>query len=528
MCTGTRIFTCHTDVMTDVVDQAASKQPDQVAIIDLGSNTCKLVLMTYHQDYSYKQADELRQVVRLAEGMGDANILRADAFERGISTLKNYRTYCRAAGVTQIIATATSAVRDAKNGDSFLAAARERADIDPVILSGEEEAFYGVLAVANSLAVEDAFIVDIGGGSAQLSEMQGRTFTQGQSWPIGALRMTEQFLSSDPVKKKELKALEKHVRKQLETTPEHFADAKTLVGMGGTIRNLAKVQQKYDNYSLDLKHNYFFKKSDLEDVTEVLIKASIAERRDLSGLNSDRADIILAGAIVIREIMAKSSAEGLLISGQGVREGLFYSRFVSRDGHLLTNVREFSIVNLMRRYYDNDAHNYHVRLLALQLFDELTSVHGYGTFERDLLAAAALIHDIGMAVNYYDHHKHGFYLAMGTPIPGFNHREQVIIGLLVRYHRKGTPDDEGYGGLLEDGDMARVERLAALLRLAEHLERSKAQRVRGVRCHVSDNYVQIEVLAEDDVSIELHEARARAELFEHAYDARVDIVEGYA
>jgi exopolyphosphatase/guanosine-5'-triphosphate,3'-diphosphate pyrophosphatase len=515
--------------MTDVIDDAPNTtHPEQVAILDLGSNTCKLVLMAYQPDYSYKQVDELRQVVRLAEGMGDANILRADAFERGIITLKNYRTYCRAAGVTQIIATATSAVRDAKNGESFLAAARERADIDPVILSGEEEAFYGVLAVANSLAVDDAFIVDIGGGSAQLSEMQHRTFSQGQSWPIGALRMTEQFLTSDPVKKKELKALEKHVRKQLETTPEHFADAKTLVGMGGTIRNLAKMQQKHDDYPLDLKHNYLLKRSDLEDITEVLAKASVSERRDISGLNSDRADIILAGAVVIREIMAKSSAEGLLISGQGVREGLFYSRFVTQDGHLLANVREFSIVNLMRRYYENDPHNYHVRLLALQLFDELADLHGYSDFERDLLAAAALIHDIGMAVHYYDHHKHGFYLTMGAPIPGFNHREHVIIGLLVRYHRKGTPDAEGYGGLLEDGDMDRVARLAALLRLAEHLERSKAQRVRGVRCHVSDNYVQIEVIADGDVSIELHEARARAELFEQAYNARVDIVEGYA
>lgn len=514
--------------MTDVADAPHTTRPEQVAIIDLGSNTCKLVLMAYYSDYSYKQVDELRQVVRLAEGMGDANILRADAFERGINTLKNYRTYCQASGVTQIIATATSAVRDAKNGESFLAAARDRADIDPVILSGEEEAYYGVLAVANGLAVDDAFIVDIGGGSAQLSEMRGRKFEQGQSWPIGALRMTEQFFHNDPVKKKEFKALEKHVRKQLETIPEHFADAKMLVGMGGTIRNLAKMQQKYDDYPLDLKHNYFFKKEHIENVTEVLAKASVSERADISGLNSDRADIILAGAVVIREIIAKSDADGLLISGQGVREGLFYSRFVSDEDHLLKDVREFSIVNLMRRYYDNAPHNYHVRLLSLQLFDELADLHGYGDFERDLLASAALIHDIGMAVHYYDHHKHGFYLTMGAPIPGFNHREQVIIGLLVRYHRKGTPDDEGYGGLLEDGDMDRVERLAALLRLAEHLERSKAQRVRGVRCHVSDDYVQIEVIADGDVSIELHEARARAELFEDAYNARVDIVEGYA
>ncbi len=506
-------------------DQMVTVHPeDHVAIIDLGSNTCKLILMAYQPDYSYRQVDELRQVVRLAEGMGSANILRADAFERGINVLKNYRMYCQAAGVSDIIATATSAVRDSKNGDSFLAAAKEQAGISPVILSGEKEAYYGVLAVANSLNIADGFIVDIGGGSAQLSEMKARNFVQGQSWPLGALRLTEQFFSNDPPKKKELKALEKHIKTQLETIPENFAAADTLVGMGGTIRNLAKIQQKRENYSLDLKHNYMFKEAHLANIVDMLAEATTAERKDISGLNSDRADIILAGAVVARELLARSAANAITISGQGVREGLFYSRFVESDTHVLDEVRHFSVVNLMRRYYNNVPHNEHVCKLALALFDGLESLHGYGANERELLAAAARLHDIGMAVSYYDHHKHGFYLTMGAALPGYSHREQIIIGLLVRYHRKGSPDDEGYGDLLEDGDMTRVSKLAALLRLAEYLERSKAQRVKDLRCHISEDYVQLEVLAEDDISIELHEARNRAGLFEDAYDVRVDIM----
>ncbi|MEM7737416.1 MAG: Ppx/GppA phosphatase family protein [Deinococcota bacterium] len=509
-------------------DEPVVVRPEErVAIIDLGSNTCKLILMAYQTDYSYRQVDELRQVVRLAEGMGSANILRADAFERGINVLKNYHTYCQAAGISDIIATATSAVRDAKNGASFLAAAKEQAGLSPVILSGEEEAYYGVLAVANSLNVDNGFILDIGGGSAQLSEVKARNFVQGQSWPLGALRLTEQFFNhanNDPPKKKEIKALEKHIKTQLETIPENFATAETLVGMGGTIRNLAKIQQKRDDYCLDLKHSYKFQEAHLADIVDMLVEASTADRKNISGLSGDRADIILAGAIVAREMLARSAAKAITISGQGVREGLFYSRFVEGDTHLLENMRQFSVVNLMRRYYNNVPHNEHVCKLALALFDGLTSLHGYGESERELLAAAALLHDIGMAVSYYDHHKHGFYLTMGTALPGYSHREQVVIGLLVRYHRKGTPNDEGYGGLLEADDMLRIHKLAALLRLAEYLERSKAQRVKDVRCHVSDDYVQLEVLAEDDIGIELHEARNRAGLFASAYDVRVDII----
>lgn len=499
----------------------------RVAVIDMGSNTSKLILMAYEPGRRFKLIDELRQVVRLGQGMGEDNIIRADAFERGIEALLTFRAYCDAVGVEEICATATSAVRSAVNGESFLRVAREQAGLELEVLSGEEEAHYGAIGVANALDIEDALVLDIGGGSAQLSRLQQRVFVEGTSWPIGAVRMTDRFLTSDPPKKKEIKALTAHIHECLADTPEGTSQGQALVGLGGTIRNLAKIQKRKENYPVDLLNGYLLGRDALESIVEALLSRSVAERRKISGLKADRADIIAAGAVVVLEVVKHIGASGLLISGQGLREGVFYRQFLDASPPLIEPLREFSVQNVARGYYDHPAHNEHVRKLSLELFDQLREVHGYGPFERDVLSAAAILHDIGMAISYYDHHKHGFYLLMGASLPGFDHREQALIALLIRYHRKGSPNDQGLADVLLEGDMTRVEGLAGMLRLAEYLERSKAQRVAGVRCHAAPGYVQVEALVQGDARVEVQEASARSDLLASALSAQVDVVIGH-
>lgn len=496
----------------------------RLAVIDLGSNTARLVLLGYEPGRRYGLLDELRQVVRLSEGMTEATggLIRSDAFERGVQAMATFRAFCDAAGTDDLCATATSAVRDAANGAAFLAAVKERTGLELRILSGEEEARYGALAVINSSILGDGFVLDIGGGSAQLSRVGGRQVEAAHSWPLGAVRTSERFFS-DPPKKKEVKALVKHVRQSLGDGPAGFGDGAPLYGLGGTIRNLAKVQLAREGYPLELLHGYVFKEEALAGITELLLEKPAAERSQLPGLNADRADIIAAGAVVALEILRRSGAGSLVVSSQGLREGLFYPYLIPEAPHLIEDVRAFSVSNLERHYYDHPAHNAHVAKLALSLFDQLAELHGYGDAERELLGAAARLHDIGMAVNYFDHHKHGFYLVMSGALPGFTHREQVLIALLVRYHRKGTPDTQGLEGVLAEGDRTRVEKLGALLRLAEYLERSKAQRVTGLRCHIGDAYVQVQLLGKD-TEVERREAEGRKGLFEAAYGVTLELM----
>jgi exopolyphosphatase / guanosine-5'-triphosphate,3'-diphosphate pyrophosphatase len=502
----------------------------RMAVIDVGSNTAKLVDYAYEPGVAFRRVDELRANVRLAEGMGPDGVLRAEPFERGVAALRTFASYCRAVEVDDVVATATSAVRGASNGGAFVAAVRERAGIELRVLEGTSEARVAALAVANATTVADATVVDLGGGSMQLSALRSRRFVAGASWPLGAVRTTETFLRGDPPKAKGVRALARATRAAVASWFERATDEAggELVGLGGTLRNLADVDQQRRGYPLDLLHGYRLSAGALHALADDLVRMKAAQRSELPGLNRDRADIIAAGAVVWSEVVRSSRVDEVLVSGQGLRDGLFYPRLVPDGEHLLSDVRAFSVRNLMRQHLVEGPHDEHVQALAWQLFDQTAPLHGFGAWERDLLGAAALLHDVGMAVDAYRHDHHGKTLVLGRALPGFEHREQALIALLVRFHRKGQVGDEGLGSVLASDDLTRVRVLAGILRVAEHLDRGKAQRVRGVEVHLGADLVQIVALGGGDARLEIEMARERSDLLANALGAAVEVLAGVA
>lgn len=495
----------------------------RIAIVDLGSNTAKLVALAYQPGHSWRQLDELRAVVRLSQGMGAGGPIQPKPFARGLAALRSFHSYAEAAGVDHLVATTTSAVRDASNGAEFVAAA---ADIGVALrtLAGEEEASVAALAVANGLNVQDAVTMDLGGGSFQLSQLRARRWCRGGSWPLGAVRATERFLSGDPPKGKGLKALAAAAREAADGWLAAGEQQGPFVGVGGTIRNLANVHQQRLGYPLDLLHGYRLPVADLRELATELSRLSAAQRAELPGLNRDRADIIAAGAVVIAEVVRAAGASEVLISGQGLREGLFYPYLLpAHEDALLDDVRGFSVLNLMRQYYDEPAHNEHVRALALSLFDQTQRFHGLAAAERELLGHAAMLHDIGLAVDYYRHEHHGKMLVLSRPLPGFDHAEQVMLALLVRYHRKGTPSLEGYAGIMPADALASLRTLSGLLRLAEYLDRGKAQRVSSVELVDEGGDLLLLARSAGEAIVEVEAASLRRDLLEQALGRKLKL-----
>ncbi len=496
----------------------------RIAIVDVGSNTAKLIALEYRAGHSWRQLDELRSVVRLSSGLDDGGVLRPRPYARGLAALRTFASYAAAVGVDHLVATATSAVRDARNGPEFVAAVR-RMGIDLRVLDGIEEARIGALAVVNGLDVRDAVSLDLGGGSFQLAEIADRRWRRGGSWPLGAVRAQERFLRGDPPKAKSVRALRAAARAAVEAFAAGAAPPATFVGLGGTVRNLANVHQKRVGYPLDLLHGYRLPADDLRAMADELVALDAARRAEVPGLNRDRLDIIAAGAAVVAEVVATLGVDALRVSGQGLREGLFYPFLLpASPEHLLDDVRGFSVLNLMRQYHDDPAHNGHVRALALALFDGLRPWHPFGDDERELLGHAGWIHDIGMAVDYYRHEHHGLALTLGRALPGFSHREQVLLALLVRYHRKGSPGADGFGALLEPGDDDRLRLLAGVLRLAEYLERGKAQRVTGVEVRAEGDAIVVWARSEGDIHVEVEAANLRRDLLSQALGRPIRVV----
>ena len=490
--------------------------------MDLGSNTARLVVYAYHPALWYRLEDEIREPVRLGEGLGWRGELSPAAMDRAAAALKLFADYRTATRLDHLEVIATSALRDASNRKAFFARVGSL-DLPIQIVGGDQEARLSVTAVANGFTMGDAWVMDLGGGSAQISRMEARVSAEGEAYPLGAVRLTEAFLRSDPPRPAEVASLERRVEKELGRVAKAIrSSGLPLVVLGGTIRNLARAVQERRGYSMPLLHGYVLKRDDLEELVDDLLGMSAKKRARVRGINQDRADVILAGALVYRWLLRSSRLDHLLVSGYGVREGRFFQAFLPSP-HRLQDPRGFGVANLRHQYRQQTPHVEKVRHLAGQLFERLASLHDLGRAEADILDAAAALHDIGMAVGYHRHHKHGAYLLESTPLAGFSHREQALITLLVRYHRKGTPKTAAHRDVLQRGDGRLLKQLAICLRLAEQLERARAGRVLEVRPAIGKRVVRLGLVATEEPHLELTESRKHADLFRKAFDRRLRV-----
>ena len=268
-------------------------------------------------------------------------------------------------------------------------------------------------------------------------------------------------------------------------------------------------------------HAYYLPRAGVEELLEEVLSLPLEARRELPGLQEDRARTLPATLVFLEALLDRAEVPGLWVSGVGIREGVLFTRLLPPP-HLLPDPRAFAVENLFLRYPFSEAHRDRVKALARSLFRGLAPLHGYGGAEERLLLEAAHLHDIGMHIGYHEHHKHGAYLVLSGPLFGFSHREQVLLARLVRYHRRGKPEAKGYRPLLAKGDAERLKRLAVLLRLAEMLERTRTGRVRGVRVDLGER-VRPFLEADGDPWVERLEAEKQAGLFLEAFGVGLEV-----
>src|SRR5215210_2585719 len=496
----------------------------RLAVIDCGSNSFRLVVFTY-TDTWWKRTDEIHEAVRVGEGLEASGALADEPMERALETLELYAHFCRATRVSEVRPVATSAIRDAANQGAFLHAARERTGLDVRVLSREDEARYGYLAAVNSTTLADGVALDLGGGSLQLTRVEGRLAADACSWPLGAVRMTERFLPGERAKPKQVKALRAHVAEQLAEAPWLVRGGR-LVGVGGTVRNLAsaaEIAAELPSYGVQ---GFAITRGALDDLVDRLTELPAAERSSVPGIKAARADLILAGALVVQCVMEAGGLDAIEVTEAGLREGVFYETLLEgRDPPLVEDVRRASVLNLASAYGADFAHVDHVARLALELWDALghAGLHTRDPLERDLLWSAAMLHDIGTHVDYDDHHKHSRYLILSAGLPGFTPRETGLIGQLARYHRKGSPGLGEFSAVAREGDAKLLARCSAVLRLAEQLERPRDQTVEGLTVEVGDAEVALRLHHTEDVTVARWAAERQRDLFKQALGRELQI-----
>jgi exopolyphosphatase/guanosine-5'-triphosphate,3'-diphosphate pyrophosphatase len=499
----------------------------RIAVADLGSNSWRLVIYGYEPGTPWwSLVDEIREAVRIGAGMGSGNELQPDRVDRARHTAAVFDSFCRSMGIEQIETVATSAIREARNGDELLRAIRADTGLEPRVISSEEEARYGYLAIVNSTTIEEGFGLDIGGGSIQTLRMEDRLLADSDSLRLGSVRVSEEFL---PAKKKAparaMKALRKKVLADLEQL-EWWRGGGRIVGLGGTIRNLAAAAMKRaDLPPLDVQ-GFQLERDVLEELIELLASLSADKRAEVPGIKPDRGDVILGGALVLATALDAGGFDGVEVTEAGLREGIFFERLCG-EGKLFEDVRRESVENLAHRFNSDREHVARVAALSLAVFDGLgeAGLHEFGAEERELLWAGCQLHDIGTAIDYDDHHRHSHYLVLNAGLPGFSPRELVLIGLIARYHRKGDPDASELGDLARKRDDDRLRLLSGIIRLAEQFERSRDGAIREVSVAARDGSVTLATASDParDPSVPIWAARRNADLLAEALGRRIEI-----
>jgi exopolyphosphatase / guanosine-5'-triphosphate,3'-diphosphate pyrophosphatase len=505
----------------------------RIAAIDLGTNSFHAVIVDIFPDGTFAIVDALKEMVTLGRN-GLGKNLPAEAMERGIQALHKIKTLCDSYKVERILAYATSAIREASNGGSFIQRAIDEVRIKILAIPGSTEGELIAYAVQHAISLngQRALIMDIGGGSTEFIICDSLKHFYIESLKMGVSRMTADHVNSDPISKNDIKKLEKFYTQSLENVKKAVKSFKPeiLIGSSGTMQNIAAMiaAEKKLNTSVTL-NEFEYSAEDFSAFYQKFIRLDRADRLNVSGLDNKRVDFIVAGLVLVSVVMKMFGFKTVKTSTQAMREGIIlrYIKTEIKDLQMLErypNPRERSIYELLRKCRWHEQHSRQVTRLALILFDELRSWHKLTDHDRELLEYASLTHDIGYHISHQKHHKHALYLILNADLKGFSQDEIEIIAHVARYHRRSVPKAEHK--LFEELSREkknRVRALAGLLRVADGLDRSHYQNVQELKTEVSGSKVVLHVLTQGDAELEIWGAMRKRELFERLMKRALEI-----
>ena len=438
------------------------------AVIDVGSNSARMIVFRSRPGEHLDVLEDARSPLRLGLELRGDDHLGDEAIDRTLDVLRDFRAIADAADVGRVLAVATSAVREADDGDVLVERSRELG-IPLEVIDGIVEARIGFRGAVHDLPITDGAVVDIGGGSMELTTFGDRRIERSWTFPLGSLRVSDRFLIADPPEEAELKALRKAVRASLEDAGlSPLDEGEALVGIGGTVRNLAKMDLRRSDHPLALLHGYELARTHLTEIVDDLASRSMKRRARLRGLNPDRSDSILGGAVVLLATAKQLGADRIVVSSRGLREGLALGD-PAAPIPTPEQVRTISVATLAARFATWDPEAAERRSsLAGQLFGALDPKAPSEL--KELLEYAAFLLDVGKAIDYYERYEHTAMIVTTADLAGFPHRSLGVLSAILRY-AGGERSLGPYARLVATDERPALRRAAVALELAEELHR---------------------------------------------------------
>lgn len=474
--------------------------------------------------------DELKESVRLGQDMERDGFLKPQRVAETIKTLKMFKKLADASGVTRIIAVATEAVRRAKNQRSFLDEIQASCGIKIKVLSAEEEATLVYRGVINTMDVPKGIILEIGGGSTKIVYYNRRNMLNYATLPFGAVTLTDLFGGDGLSPEAQVAKMEEFFRDQLKNV-SWLSDVDPdvqMIGVGGSFRNLFKISKMVHKYPLDTVHNYNMLTEDFLPVYDMIKVLDLDKKKKIKGLSAERADILPAALAIIKTFINYMNLDNFTISGAGLREGIMFNQALpSTLEKPVSDVMNYSLTTLVKYYDCDEKHVENVVNLSIQLFKQLRVLHKFPRQYLKVLKVAAMLHDCGMRIKYYNHQRHSCYMILNSTIYGVTHREIVLAAFTACCHKKediNLYDWNRYRDILNEDDVEIVKRLGVMLRIAESLDRSMSGCIKGINCDILGDSVIMKTEVEGDASLEIRDAMTAGLEFKKAFRKNLEIL----
>jgi exopolyphosphatase/guanosine-5'-triphosphate,3'-diphosphate pyrophosphatase len=504
----------------------------RVAALDLGSNSFHLLVADVHPDGHISPVTQEKEMLRLGDAVSAHGRIGPLLADRAIDTVRRLAGVAAGAGAVEVLAKATSAIRSAADGSDLVDRIERETGVHVEVIDGLEEARLIFEAVRAAIVIDPApaLCLDLGGGSLEVMVGDASALRYAESVHLGVGRLTAEFVRSDPLAKADRKAMDRHVRDVLAPIAQCTATftPRMWIGSSGTLSDLVAMARAHHGDVVGSRNHLSATAEELRALVDVVVRADAARRRSLPELEEKRVELVPAGAVLLGAAIDLFGIEELTVCDWALREGIVLDAVGANPGAYADDpraIRRAAVEALARRCGSDEDHTAQVGRLALALFDRLRPLHDLSSADRELLEYAARLHDIGQHVSRKSHHKHAAYLVQHAQLRGFTPDEVAMLAALLRHHRHGIPKpSEPLLGALDPPARDRVLRLAALLRLADGLDRGRRARVDAVDAQTSGDLVLLRVAAHGDPELELWGARRRRELFEEVFGREVEIV----
>ncbi|MFI3129433.1 MAG: Ppx/GppA phosphatase family protein [Bacillota bacterium] len=502
----------------------------RLGIIDLGSNSVRLVILDVMEGGYFNVFDEWKEVIRLGEDMEKDGFLKPQRVKQTVKTLQMFKKLCDINKVDKIIGVATAAVRRAKNQRSFLDEVFSTTGLQLRVLSSAEEANYVYQGVINSMDIPKGIIVEIGGGSTKIVYYNRRNLLAHETIPYGSITLTEKFAGQGLSNEEQAIKIEEFFKGELakiEWLQDIDEDA-IVIGVGGSFRNLAKISTKLKRYPLDMVHNYRLASEDFISIYDMIKGLELEKKIRIKGMSRGRADVLPGAFAAIKGFLDMTGKSDIAISSSGLREGIIFNTVVpTTQDKPISDVLGYRLSTLIKLYDQDEKHIEQVINLSLQLFKQLRVLHKFPRSYIKILRVAASLHDSGRVIKFYDHQRHSAYIIRNSNLYGISHKDLMMASFVASCHTKENilaSQFTRFSTILSEEDLDSIKKLGVILRLAASFDKSHGGVIKSINCDVLGDSVIMKTEIEGDATLEIKDAYSASMEFKKSFKKNLEIL----